>query len=77
VGICAWCLRDCGADAHPHVPHCTESGRRGGLFGTKADFHAHHKARRLRLVRERVAREAPAVQAHLQRLLAADLRDLQ
>ena len=73
AGICAWCLKDCGGDAHGHVPACRE-GR--GLFATKEVFNNHHRQRKERLVRELVQREPVEVQRHVRRLLEKDLRDL-
>ena len=75
AGICAWCLKDCGADAHAHVAQCPE-GRGQGYFGQKAAFDEHHRQRKQRLVRELVRNEPAEVQQHVRRLLEKDLRDL-
>merc|ERR1719399_2305929 len=32
-GFCAYCLEDCGSDAHQHVPKCKAYGANGDFFG--------------------------------------------
>jgi len=53
ANFCAYCLADCGADAHPHVRTCvynTAPGR--SLFATREVFEAAQKARRVRMLKE-------------------------
>ena len=48
AGICAWCLADCGADAHQHVancPHALHDRQDNPVFGVLAQFHQVHRAR--------------------------------
>jgi hypothetical protein len=50
-GFCAWCLADCGEDAHQHVAACPHKGGRGReYYGTQEEFNAHQNQRRKRLV---------------------------
>jgi hypothetical protein len=51
-GFCGWCLADCGADAHQHVPRCVRNGAGGSVYGTAAAFGQAQQERRRRLVRE-------------------------
>lgn len=76
AGFCAWCLKDCGADAHSHVPACPENGNGGSVYGTEIQFKNHHQQRRERLVREVFGSQPKDVQDHLRLLLINDLRDL-
>ena len=48
AAFCAWCLADCGADAHTHVAGCAENAMKGNMYGTMTAFQAHHRARRAR-----------------------------
>ena len=72
-GFCAWCLEDCGHDAHAHVPTCPEGNR--SVYGKKEDFHEHHRKKRERTLRERFGRENSDVQRHLRNILEKDLKD--
>lgn len=51
-GFCAYCLLDCGGDAHPHVRVCPRSLNPGNYFATQATFEAAHRQRKLLLLRE-------------------------
>ena len=46
AGICAWCLKDCGADAHAHVLNCRDGNKQ--YFGKFADFLLCQNAKRAR-----------------------------
>eukprot|EP00961_Rhodomonas_salina_P093268 1255120-Rhodomonas_salina.1 len=37
-GFCAWCLEDCGQDAHAHIRTCSHKLNDDPYFGTRADF---------------------------------------
>jgi hypothetical protein len=54
AGFCAWCLTDCGSDAHAHVARCPRSVG-GGPFGTLAQFQECHRKRCGELVRAYLA----------------------
>lgn len=43
---CAWCLKDCGTDAHEHVKHCQHSLCQGSVHGTLEQFNDVHKKRK-------------------------------
>eukprot|EP00457_Paulinella_chromatophora_P000075 gb/GEZN01000075.1/.p1 GENE.gb/GEZN01000075.1/~~gb/GEZN01000075.1/.p1 ORF type:complete len:1932 (-),score=209.52 gb/GEZN01000075.1/:490-6285(-) len=75
AGFCAWCLKDCGEDAHAHVPQCPENAT-GGVFATEAEFKAHQSRRRVGLVKQRLRKATPAVRVHALRLLKRELHDL-
>ena len=75
AGICAWCLKDCGSDAHAHVLVCPER-RVEGYFAEIELFNEHHARRREKLVRAKFNLQTRDVQAYLRRLLEKDLKDL-
>ena len=45
-GFCAWCLADCGGDAHAHVLTCPSNPQQGSYNGDDAGFAACNLARR-------------------------------
>ena len=46
-GFCAWCLQDCGADAHQHVAGCRSNLAPGrSVFATEALWHQGRVKRR-------------------------------
>ncbi len=59
-GFCAWCLADCGADAHAHVLQCPSNIQRGSYGGTLAQFNTAHRTRVQPLVRAYLATVPPA-----------------
>lgn len=76
AGICAWCLKDCGGDAHQHVLKCPSSLSKGSYFGTAAQFESHHKNRRKELVLARLKKEPAEVQKRTKALLEVPLKNL-
>ena len=42
--FCAWCLADCGSNAHPHVLECPDR-LADGYFHSQAVFQANHRTR--------------------------------
>ena len=51
-GFCAYCLEDCGNDAHRHVANCRYNIAPGkGVFGDARIFERAQKERRTRLLR--------------------------
>jgi hypothetical protein len=68
-GFCAWCLKDCGDDAHLHVAHCSER-QAEGLYHSKAAFDEHHRKKRARAVQGTIQ------QAGLSAVAAEKLRDM-
>jgi hypothetical protein len=46
-GFCAYCLKDCGQDAHRHVAQCDMNRAPGrDVYGTQDLFLAHHRERK-------------------------------
>jgi hypothetical protein len=75
-GFCAWCLKDCGTDAHAHVLQCPE-GIRGSYHGTFQQFQSHHDARKCRLIDSKLqseAQDSALVAAIAYRLVLEDLK---
>lgn len=54
AGFCAYCLTDCGNDAHAHVANC-DLNPGNGVFGDAAQFEEVQRQRRTRLLGERLA----------------------
>ncbi len=48
--FCAWCLQDCGHDAHAHVRTCPRNPARGELFDSKTKFPASQRKRMVEAV---------------------------
>ena len=76
IGFCAWCLANCGGDAHAHVARCPEN-RSGSVHGSLVEFNAHHRQRRTNLITAKLASETAEVRRIALRLLANELTDLQ
>ena len=55
AGFCAYCLNDCGNDAHQHVADCPHSLHPGDVYGRFKDFTEVQRQRRQRMVREYLA----------------------
>ncbi|KAJ1428017.1 hypothetical protein B484DRAFT_348798 [Ochromonadaceae sp. CCMP2298] len=76
--FCAWCLADCGSNAHNHVASCSAKTNNDTYFGTKQEY--------LAVTQKRMARDLQtfldglgstgAQRAALLETLAADLADL-
>ena len=49
--FCAWCLQDCGKDAHSHVAKCKFRTSADALYGTEAEFRECHRVRKIRLIK--------------------------
>ncbi|EGD73577.1 hypothetical protein PTSG_05285 [Salpingoeca rosetta] len=75
-GFCAWCLRDCGTNAHQCAARCgTRHGGRG-YHGTEQQFNDHHRKRRQRLLDEYMATLEPEVREAVTVACEKDARDL-
>ena len=75
-GFCAWCLQDCGDDAHTHVARCPEGT--GDVFSTREAFERHHKQKKTIATRNLIQRSdlnRNAI-AKLREILRTDLTDL-
>lgn len=76
-GICAWCLADCGSDAHQHVPSCAEN-KTGGVHGTFQAFEKHHRRRRATATAKLIAQQklSKSVVLKLKLMISTDLSGL-
>ena len=75
-GFCAWCLRDCGADAHSHVAHCPNNLAPGrALFSTQALFAKAHQIRQHGLVKQYIQSMPQDVGLEVLKLLEVNLRN--
>ena len=76
--FCAWCLVDCGVDAHRHVAHCRHNRAPGrAVFGTAEQFVASQKERREQAVRQYIEQlPAHIDRAQLRAACAQDWREL-
>lgn len=70
AGFCAYCLADCGGDAHAHVRGC------GNLFGTMEAFNAHHNSRRKAMLEAKLRQQPMELKDLIRESLRRDLRDL-
>ena len=75
-GFCAYCLVDCGKDAHKHVPRCKHNQRGQGLFGKNEDFQAAQHQRRERMLQEYLATVGAHVRAKVVVACKRDFEDL-
>ena len=75
-GFCAWCMADCGADAHQHVANCARNGAGGNVFGTQAGFVDAQRQRRQRMVTEYLATVDEGLRARVVAACAQDFADL-
>lgn len=72
AGLCAYCLQDCGADAHHHV----RTAHREGLFGTQEDFKAHQNRRRRVALEEKLRHQSREIKDLIRDNLNRELRGL-
>ena len=79
AGFCAWCLTDCGSDAHAHVLICIENPKQQHYYNTFEMFERHHKQRKIQQIKEIIttAQLTPTAISKLYTILVGDLRDLQ
>jgi len=78
-GFCAWCLVDCGRDAHAHVKACPYAppAFKGSYSGSIPEFNRVHSARRAELVRAYLhSRVSEEDSDSLKALIERDLSDL-
>eukprot|EP00418_Pyrodinium_bahamense_P074625 CAMPEP_0179102716 /NCGR_PEP_ID=MMETSP0796-20121207/47555_1 /TAXON_ID=73915 /ORGANISM="Pyrodinium bahamense, Strain pbaha01" /LENGTH=214 /DNA_ID=CAMNT_0020800599 /DNA_START=53 /DNA_END=697 /DNA_ORIENTATION=- len=75
-GFCAWCLADCGSDAHGHVATCKQSARRAGHHGSFQEFNAAQGARRRAAVMQYLQTLEADVHADVVAACAQDFADL-
>ena len=75
AGFCAFCLTDCGDDAHAHVPSCAQNESRQ-MFIAFPEFNRLQSKRRQNLIIEKIKNVAPKVQTLLLKKMTKDLNDL-
>jgi len=75
-GFCAWCLQDCGQDAHAHVLACPASLQRGQYHSTWDQFTAAQRDRRQNDVLEYLRPLHVDVRARVLQACARDFADL-
>uniref|UniRef100_A0A0G4GAC5 Protein kinase domain-containing protein n=1 Tax=Chromera velia CCMP2878 TaxID=1169474 RepID=A0A0G4GAC5_9ALVE len=71
-GFCGYCLRDCGHDAHGHVPGCPLGV---GMFVRQEEWERVQRDRKSRQVREVLGRLGQEDRAEVRRLLEPLLRE--
>ena len=74
--FCAWCLKDCGSDAHQHVKACPSSLAPGGFYGQLSQFNTVHVAQRKNAVLAYLTKLSPEERITTQAVIANDLKDL-
>ena len=77
-GFCAYCLQDCGNDAHRHVANCQHNIAPGrDVFAGRHIFDRAQKERRTRLIKSFIAREVEAdLRNNVVQSLHRELQDL-
>lgn len=75
-GLCAWCGRYCGIDAHEHVRTCSASQAPGALFGSSKQFNEALRRRRTKRLRDFLHGLDTEMRGPLLEALSGDLKDL-
>jgi hypothetical protein len=75
--FCAWCLADCGTDAHPHVVRCPLSQTPGDPHGDVKLLNVVHKKQRELKVNSLMENKTPDVKRKLKEIMKKDFTDLQ
>ena len=74
--FCAWCLKDCGNDAHSHVKICPSSLSPGGFYGQLSQFNTVHIAQRRKAVISYLEKLPYEEKIATQAVITNDLKDL-
>jgi len=74
AGFCAWCLQNCGTDAHEHVLVCPKGNR--SHHGQIEDFEGAHRKRRKEAIEATLRPESEVVRRRVLELMKRDLEDL-
>lgn len=74
--FCAWCLKDCGNDAHPHVKICPNSLAPGGFYGQLSQFNTVHVTQRKKAVISYLEKLPYEEKIATQAVITNDLKDL-
>lgn len=79
-GFCAYCLEDCGGDAHQHVSKCLLNPNRPYFYVTEEQFQCVHNERRAKLVNAYLCdvkeKEGEVVAQRLHSALVNDFRSI-
>jgi hypothetical protein len=76
-GFCAWCLRDCGKDAHDHVKYCPmKPAGADAYFGTMEQFWSLHRRRQEKEARSYLSTLEAATRNAVQERLQTETEDL-
>jgi hypothetical protein len=74
--FCAWCLADCGADAHGHVVRCQHNlNPRKDVFSTRALFEEGRRLRQMRTAEQFLQRLEPVIAKEVTAHCRQDLHD--
>jgi len=74
--FCAWCLKDCGLDAHSHVKICPNSLAPGGFYGQLSQFNTVHVTQRKKAVISYLEKLPYEERIATQAVIINDLKDL-
>ena len=76
--FCAWCLQDCGADAHDHVlRECAKKPTaNASYYGTKQQFETQNLGRRKRMLCDYLGDLAPQLRSSVLLTMTIDLHDV-
>jgi len=76
-GFCAWCLEDCGSDAHQHVRFCRHNNNgQGELFGNSLQFEQAQQCRRVAMLNDHVRSQPEERRLLLLQSIETELLDL-
>jgi hypothetical protein len=76
-GFCAWCLADCGTDAHSHVPNCPNNPLPGKpVYGELAAWKRVQNISRLEKIKNLLRNKESNVKKKLKEVLKKEFEDL-
>ena len=75
AGFCAFCLTDCGGDAHAHVTSCNENTSRN-IYIPLEQLNIHHSQRRQKQIIDKIKNVDSTVKNLLCKKMAKDFSDL-
>jgi hypothetical protein len=76
AGFCAWCLQDCGEDAHSHVPNCRLNARPGQVYGDLNELHGVHNRVRMQKITDLLRNHPSNIKKRLKEIMKKDFEDL-
>eukprot|EP00599_Poterioochromonas_sp_BG-1_P007046 CAMPEP_0173142332 /NCGR_PEP_ID=MMETSP1105-20130129/6029_1 /TAXON_ID=2985 /ORGANISM="Ochromonas sp., Strain BG-1" /LENGTH=1951 /DNA_ID=CAMNT_0014055711 /DNA_START=962 /DNA_END=6817 /DNA_ORIENTATION=- len=75
AAFCAWCLADCGTDAHSHVAHCHYNATRS-VYGNLIELTKVHGRVRLEKVKNLMRNKSTQVKLKIKEIMRKDFEDL-